>query len=107
MTQTAVKTPLDKMLQSFPKAYEKSNGWWTHDDNPRFDFREEENGTIRLKSWTGRDAPTILEMGDPPLKLADLYPKGNFKPQYRERQLDLLSLSEYLGLDWKFLYNQG
>src|SRR6266487_5687397 len=107
MLKTAVKIPLAKMLHSFPKAYEKANGWYTHDDNPHFDFREEENGTIRLKSWTGRTAETILEMGNPPLKLADLYPKGNYTPQYRERQFDLLTLSEYLALDWKFLYGLG
>lgn len=107
MTQTAVQTPLDKMRQSFPLAHEKSNGWWTHDDNPRFDFLETEDGTIRIHSHTGRTAETILSMGQPPLKLADLYPKGNFKPQYREKQFDLLTLAEYLKLDWQFLFNLG
>src|SRR5258708_2738802 len=104
----SVKTPLAKMCLSFPAAYEKGNGWWTNDDNPRFDFLETEEGTIRIHSWTGRDAEAILAMGTPPLKLADLYLKrGEYKPAYREKQLDLLTLSEYLKLDWHFLYAIG
>lgn len=108
MTQTAVRTPLEKMCRSFPAAYEKSNGWWTHDDNPRFDFLETEDGTIRIYSHTGRTAENVLAMGNPSLKLADLYPKSSTrKPVYREKQFDLLTLSEYLKLDWRFLYAIG
>ncbi len=95
------------MCASFPAAYEKSNGYWTNDDNPRFDFREEDDGHIFIRSWTGRTAESILAMGKPPLKLSDLYPKGSYKPAYREHQLDLVSLSHYMLLPWKFLDRLG
>lgn len=109
MTQTAVKTPLDKMRQSFPDAYEKSNGFWSHKDNPRFDFRELENGNIVIKSWTGRTVDDILAMGNPPLSRGDLYGKPGqpgAAPRY-DSKLDLLTLSEHMAIDWQWLENEG
>ncbi len=96
------------MCLSFPGLYEKSNGYWAHEDNPRFDCREEEDGHISIHPWTGRSAEATLAMGDPPLKLADLYPKnGDYKPVYREKQFDLVTLSHYLKLPHRFLFSLG
>src|SRR5947199_5593447 len=108
VAQTAIRTPLDIMLQSFPLAHEKSNGYWTNDDNPRFDFREEEDGHISIHSWTGRSVEDILTMGGPALKLSDLFVKnGNYKPVYREKQFDLVTLAHYLKLPHDFLFRIG
>lgn len=108
---SAGRTPLEKMLQSFPAAHQKPNGYWTHEDNPRFDFYEQENGRIALYSWTGRSAEAVLAMGQPPLKLADLYPRtGESRPASAgipEKQFDLFTLADYLKLDWRFLYGLG
>jgi hypothetical protein len=107
-TKTAVQTPLEKMRQSFPKAYEKSNGYWTHDDNPHFDFREEEDGHISIHPWTGRSVEAILAMGEPALKMSDLYVKnGKYKPAYREPQFDLVTLAWYMKLPHGFLSSIG
>src|SRR6266566_8479106 len=102
--------PIDIMLAAFPNAYEKGNGYWTHDNNPRFDLREEEDGHVSIHSWTGRSAEQILAMGSPALKLSDLYPKGqagNYKPAYREKQFDLVTLSQYMKLPWQYLDRLG
>jgi hypothetical protein len=108
---SAGRTPLEKMLQSFPAAHQKPNGYWTHDNNPRFDFYEQENGRIAVYSWTGRSAEAVLAMGQPPLKLADLYPRtGESRPASTgvpEKQFDLFTLADYLKLDWRFLYGLG
>ena len=95
---TVHATPLEKMLEAFPSSIQKSNGWYSHADNPKFDFKDdEEDGHIIIHSWTGRDAETILGMGKVKLKFADLYVRGGaYRPKYREKQLDLLSLSHYL-----------
>ncbi len=112
MTQTATRaqTPLAKMCASFPDAYEKANGWWTNDDNPRFDFRELENGTIVIKPWTGRTIDDILSMGQFPLSRGDLYGKPG-QPVYTlphyDQKLDLLALSEHMAIDWQFLEAEG
>src|SRR2546423_6648088 len=45
---------MQKIIAAFPQAKEKSNGWWGNPDNPRFDFRENDNGSISIHSWTGR-----------------------------------------------------
>jgi hypothetical protein len=102
------RTPLNIMCTSFPLAYEKPNGYWTQDDNPHFDFREEEDGHISIHSWTGRTAEQVLAMGNPPLKLSDLYPKdGDYKPAYREKQFDLVTLAQYMKLPHRFLFREG
>src|SRR5258708_578863 len=106
--QVKKRPRLNIMCASLRAAYEKPNGYWTQDDNPHFDFREEDDGHISIRSWTGRTAEQVLAMGTPALKLSDLYPKGgNYKPAYREHQLDLVSLSHYMLLPWKFLASLG
>jgi len=106
-TITTVK-PIDKLLRSFPLAYEKKNGWYTHDDNPRFDFQEKPDGSISLHAWTGRSAEEVLAMGTPPLALRDLYARsGTVGRVQHQEKLDLLTLSHYLKLDWQFLQQLG
>lgn len=109
MQNTTALTPLEKMLQSFPKAYQKSNGWWTHDDNPRFDFIEDQDGKIGINPWTGRTAEDVLSMGNPPLQMRDLYKNGAAsKSRFQKRdKLDLLTLAWYLKIDWRFLEQLG
>ncbi len=101
--------PLAKMQRSFPAAYEKTNGWWANDDNPRFDFRELENGNIVIKPWTGRTIDDILAMGQIPISRGDLYGKPGQPgaiPRY-DQKLDLLTLSEHMAIDWQFLEQEG
>jgi hypothetical protein len=111
MTKTAIRTatrPLEKMLQAFPDAYQMRNGWWMHDDNPRFDFREDQDGNIGIHSWTGRTTENILSMGRILLKMSDLYAKkGQFSRVQKRDKLDLLDLAEYLLIDWRFLLQLG
>jgi hypothetical protein len=96
------------MLASFPDAYERGNGFWAHDDNPRFDFRELPDGDIRIKSWTGRTDDDILAMGQPPLTRAALYAKpGQWSAVQSRDAIDLLSLAEYMCIDWQWLMREG
>jgi hypothetical protein len=107
MAPTAQK-PLDRMLAAFPDAYQKSNGWWAHDDNPRFDFLELPDGDIRIHSWTGRSADDILEMGRVKLTRAALYAKPGTSSAVQKRdKIDLPTLGEYMCLDWQFLMPEG
>lgn len=103
MTPTAQK-PLDRMLAAFPDAHYKNNGWWAHDDNPRFDFHESLEGDIRIHSWTGRTVDNILEMGRVKLSRASLYAKpGQWSAVQKRDKLDLPTLGGYMCLDWQFL----
>src|SRR6266516_1628222 len=107
-TKIEAQKPLDRMLASFPDAYERGNGFWAHDDNPRFDFRELPNGDIRLKSWTSRGDDDILAMGHPPLTRAALYAKpGQLSAVQSRDTLDLLTLAEYMCIDWQWLMREG
>lgn len=109
------KTPLDKMLESFPgsrlkpdgKHYEHNPGYGTH-----FDFRVRDDGSIGMKIWSGADYKDVLAEGEPPLKPADLYPRsGNGKQvagkPYAREKLDLQDLADFLKLDSSFLFNLG
>lgn len=108
MAVTIAVKPIDKILYSFPEAHEKSNGWWTHDDSPRFDFQENEDGHISIHPWTGRSAEDTLAMGNPPLKLADLYVRTSTGRTYQQQEkLDLLALSHYLKIEHGFLFALG
>lgn len=95
---------MQKMLNAFPLAKEKSNGWWSNDDNPTFDFLEQENGYITIHSWTGRTAENILALGG--LKPSDIAPKGYFKAKPRDT-LDLLTLAQEKCIHWHFLEGLG
>jgi hypothetical protein len=105
-----VKTqkPLDRMLAAFPDAHQKGNGWWAHDDNPRFDFIEDTECDIRIHSWTGRTVDDILAMGKVSLTRAALFAKpGQWSAVQSRDKLDLLTLAEYMCLDWQFLQQEG
>lgn len=95
---------LQKMIAAFPLATEQTNGWWSHPDNPTFDFRENEDGSISMHSWTGRSREEILTMGG--LQVADIYPKG-YKTIHVRDKLDLLELSHARFIPWQFLFSCG
>ncbi len=93
-----------KMLNAFPLAKEQSNGWWSHPDNPTFDFRENEDGSISIHSWTGRTQQEILAMGG--LQVADIYPRGYKKVKVWDT-LDVMALSHAKLIPPQFLFNLG
>lgn len=104
------QTPLDRLLLTFPGLRQRSNGWWAHEDSPRFDALELANGDIRINSWTGRSVDDILAMGDPqyPIQRAHLYAKpGQSSAAPARDKLDLLTLAQYMCLDWRFLMQEG
>jgi hypothetical protein len=92
------------MLAAFPLAREKHNGWYEHVDNPRFDFRVQENGSIVIHSWTGRSAEDVLAMGG--LKRSDISLKGTYPGPTRD-SLDLLDLAIAKCIDPRFLTSLG
>src|SRR2546421_552664 len=102
--ETSYGPALNKMLAAFPLATERSNGWWAHPDNPTFDFRENEDGSISIHSWTGRTRDEILAMGG--LQVADIFPRG-YKTVHVREKLDLLELSHARLIPWKFLFGLG
>lgn len=95
---------LQKILAAFPLAREKHNGWYEHADNPRFDFRVRENGSIFIHSWTGRSEDDILAMGG--LKRSDVMLKGTY-PGPTKDTLDLLDLAIAKCIDPRFLTSLG
>ena len=95
---------LAKMLAAFPHAREKYNGWYVHDDNPRFDFRVRENGSIFIHSWTGRSEDEILSMRG--LDCSDISPQGTY-PGPTKDSLDLLDLAIAKCIHPHFLENLG
>jgi len=107
-TKIEVQKPIDRMLAAFPDAYQRNNGWWTHEDSPRFDFIEDTECNIRIKSWTGRTVDDILSMGRVPLTRAALYAKkGQWSAVQKRDQLDLLTLADYMCIDWQWLMREG
>jgi hypothetical protein len=106
-TATAQK-PLDRMLAAFPDARQQGNGWWHHADNPDFSWLELPNGNIRIRSWTARDEDSILAMGKIKLTRAHLYArKGQYSQVEKRDKLDLLTLADYMCIDWQFLMREG
>src|SRR5579859_4740646 len=101
---TVLGPAMEKMLAAFPQAIEQSNGWWSHPDNPTFDFRENEDGSISIHSWTGRTQSEILSIGG--LEVADIYPRGYKTVKVRAR-LDVLELAHAKCIPWQFLFNLG
>src|SRR5215475_2263243 len=103
--QTATYGPaMVKMLDACPEAVEQSNGWWSNPDNPRFDFRENEDGHVTIYSWTGRTQNEILAMIG--LQVADIYPRG-YKTVKVRAKLDVLELAHAKCIPWQFLFNLG
>lgn len=104
----AKKTPLEKMQAAFPDLHQKRNGFWAHDDNPRFDAWESPEGDIRIHSWTGRSVDEILSMGKIKLSRADLYAKpGQWSAVQVHDTLDVLTLAQYMKIDHRFLSGEG
>ena len=111
-TTTTYGPALAKILAAFPQAREKYNGYYEHADNPRFDFRVRENGTIFIHSWTGRSEDEILAMGG--LKRSDISLNGHTYPGPTKDSLDVLDLAiakcihphmlENFGLQSGYLY---
>jgi putative DNA primase/helicase len=95
---------MERMLQAFPQSCEQSNGWWSHPDNPTFDFRENEDGSISIHSWTGRSRDEILRVGG--LQVSDTYPRDYKKVKVRDR-IDVVDLSHAKLIPHKFLFNLG
>ena len=109
MIQEQITTPtygpaLQKMVQAFPQAKEKTNGWWAHPDNPKFDFRENEDGSLSIHSWTGRSRDDILRMVG--LTVADVYPRGYKTVKVRD-SLGIIDLAQAKLIHWEFLANLG
>jgi hypothetical protein len=103
-TTTTYGPALQKMMTAFPQAKEQSNGWWSHADNPTFDFRENEDGSISIHSWTGRTQQEILAMGG--LQIADMYPRG-YKTVKVRAKLDVMELAHAKCIPWQFLLSLG
>jgi hypothetical protein len=102
------KTPLEKMLAAFPLAHQRPSGWWAHDDNPDFDFQESPEGNIRLHPWTSRSWEATLAMGNPPLKMADLYARpGTWSEVQSRDKLCLLDLAQYMRIHHGWLLKEG
>ena len=95
---------LQKMLNAFPHAREGRNGWWSHADNPRFDFIENENGSIGINAWTNHSVDDILAMGD--LTRSDIHPSG-YKTIHVRDSIDMVQLAIAKRIHHTFLYNLG
>ncbi len=96
---------LQKMLAALPLAREKHNGYYEHADNPRFDFRVREDGSISIHSWTCRTEDEILAMIG--LKRSDISPNGHTYTGPTKDTLDLLDLAIAKGIDPRFLESFG
>ena len=107
MTQAPPKTkPIDRILQVCPDATgpHGAGDWYTNPDNPRFDFREREDGSILIHSWTSREPSDILAMIG--LNERELFlskrPSTKVYPP-----IDVVSLAYARRIHWKFLHNLG
>ena len=105
-TQETYNIPaLTKMLAAFPQSREKSNGYYAHPDNPKFDFRVRENGSISIHSWTGRSEEEILALGG--LKKSDIALNGSTYTGPTKDTLDLGDIAQAKLLPPQFLINMG
>lgn len=104
-TQAHYGPALAKMLARYPDAREKHNGWYEHPDNPRFDFRVRENGSLFIQPWTHHTVEEILAMAG--LKQSDVSLNGRTYPGPTKDSLDLLELAVAKGIDPRFLDNLG
>jgi putative DNA primase/helicase len=93
------------MLARYPDAYEKHNGYYEHTDNPRFDFRVRENGSIFIKPWTHHTVEEILAMAG--LKPSDLSLNGHTYVGPTKDSCDVLDIAEAKCIDPRFLHNLG
>lgn len=102
---TSVKTPLDRMLEACPQASgPNSAGWYNNPDNPRFDFRPREDGSIALHPWTNHTVDDVLaQIG---LTHSDLH-RDKRPPSFTHPTLDVVSLAQARRIHWKFLYELG
>ena len=96
---------LQKMLSAFPDAHEKHNGYYEHPDNPRFDFRVREDGSIFIRPWTGHSVDGILAMGD--LTRDDISLNGHTYVGPTKDSCDVLDIAIAKDIDPRFLHNLG
>lgn len=96
---------LQKMLTAFPESHLKHNGYYEHADNPRFDFRVKEDGSIFIKPWTHHTVDQILAMGG--MNRPDVSPNGHTYTGPTKDTLDLLDLAIAKGIDPRFLESFG
>ncbi len=96
---------LQKMLAAFPLAHEKHNGYYEHSDNPRFDFRVRENGSIFIHPWTSHTIDEILAMRG--LKWSDVSSNSHTYPGPTKDSCDVLDLAVAKCIDPRFLNNLG
>jgi hypothetical protein len=102
---SAVVKPLNRMLTACPQATgPNSAGWYNNPDNPRFDFRENEDGSILIHSWTGRSVDDILAMIG--LSRGDLS-RDKHTSSLTHHTLDVVSLAQARRIPWEFLYQLG
>ena len=96
---------LQKMLAAYPDAREKHNGYYEHPDNPRFDFRVKEDGSLFIHPWTHHTVSEILAMVG--LKWSDVSVDGRTYPGPTKDSLDVLDLAIAKCIDPRFLHNCG
>jgi len=106
--RTETTTTLDKMLRAFPDAtFKESNGWYSHADNPKFDFRATEKGYIIISSWTNRSREDILQMGG--LTEKDVLGSGtsSYTREYTQDAIDVFQLSQAKRIHHSYLNEWG
>ena len=103
-TQCTYGPGLQKMIAAWPDAHEDAAGWFHHDDNPRFDFREQENGHITIHSWTGRTPENILAHTN--LTMSDIVPNGYINTRTYPK-IDVTQLGHAKRIYPSFLVEQG
>lgn len=96
---------LAKMLAAYPESRLKHNGYYEHADNPRFDFRVREDGSLFIQPWTGRTEDEILAMIG--LKRSDISLNGRTYTGPTKDTLDLLDLAIAKGIDPRVLESFG
>src|SRR5215469_16401754 len=96
---------LQKMLAAFPLAREKHNGYYEHSDNPRFDFRVKEDGSVFIHPWTHHTVAEILAMAG--LKWPDVSANGHTYPGPTKDSCDVLDISIAKCIDSRYLHNLG
>jgi hypothetical protein len=105
MTTSTTKTPLERMLDAFPQTKgPRSSGWYYHENNPTFDFRVKEDGSISIHPWTHHTVEDIL--AGVKLSNGDLY---RFKrpSTFTLPAIDIVSLAHARRIHWQFLYSLG
>lgn len=105
-TQQPLYSPAQqKLLAAFSQSRLKHNGYYEHADNPRFDFRVKEDGSLFIHPWTHHTVDEILKMGG--LSRSDVSLNGRTYPGPTKDTLDLLELAIAKGIDPRVLESFG